>query len=240
MLKKVRKLVTLTALSAVILPLAAQQAEAVPTLRLSDGATTVEIMDGTVGDIMGTVGIVGFTGAVGNFAINITTGLTKPVIGSDESPLMDIISFNSTSLGNGGGTLTLMFTETDFIPYVRGGISHVMTFLSSIGGTTNGAVSYETYLGETNGAFEMSTLLGNVGPLAGMPVVFGGDDLTLLLPENNYSLTMVVTVEHTFANQNTSFDAELKATPNPEPATVGLSAMALLSLIGGTRRRRSA
>ena len=50
---------------------------------------------------------------------------------------------------------------------------------------------------------------------------------------------MVVTIEHSAAGQNTSFNAELRGTPNPEPVTGALSLMGLGALTGALRRRRT-
>ena len=236
MMKAVRKkLWMLGAISALGVSIAAQQAQAVPMLKLSDGDTVIEIVDGGALDTVTDAGVIGYSGAVGNFMMNFMTALTKPAIGSAELPLMDIISFNSTTLGDAGGTLTIMMTETDFEPLNDGNGN--LTYHSSIGGTTVGNVSFQTYRDDTNTPYGMDMMLADLGPLSGSPLAFSGHSKIKYHPDVNYSLTMVVTVEHEEKNQNTSFNAEFRGTPNPEPVTGVLGFMGLGALSMAMRRR---
>lgn len=238
-----KSLLSLGAVLAMGLSVSTQKAQAIPTLWMSDGINTpIQIEDESVADLMPGQGMVGFTGPIGNFMINFTGGLTKPATGTDTKPLLDIVSLNSTSIlppaqSGGGGTLTIKFTETDFSAVGRHG---ALNFLSSIGGTTDGTVRLQTYLNESNNAFGMAHLLGDTGPLSGRPVAFSTHVFdSLLTRDDAYSLTMVVTVHHGGANQNTSFNAELRNTM-PEPATLGLSWLAMISVGCHIRRRLAA
>src|SRR5262245_28660777 len=74
---------------------------AVPMLSLSSGGQTFTITDEGSGDIFtnascpfvtGCEGLVGFSGSVGNFTVNVTTGSTKPSLGSANEPVLDILS----------------------------------------------------------------------------------------------------------------------------------------------------
>ena len=64
------------------------------------------------GDINALSGAVTFSGSVGDFIVNTTTGITKPILGSATVPILDLNSINLN--GNNAGTIVLEFSETDF------------------------------------------------------------------------------------------------------------------------------
>lgn len=231
-----KKLSLLGMVSAMGVAMAAQQAQAIPMLKLSDGVTTIEITDGDALDTAANAGMIGYTGVIGNFTLNVTTGLTKPAIGTEYRPLMDVLSFHSTSLAS--GTLTLTMTETDYVP-LDGGMRNY-SYRSSIGGVTLGTVTYQTYLDESNTPYEEAVLLGDMSATAGQSFAFALDEERKYRPGQNYSLTSVITVHHTAGGQNTSFNAELRGIPNPEPVTGALSLMGLGALTSAMRRRQIA
>lgn len=68
----------------------APSAFAVPQLQLSDGTTTITVTDQGIGDIDGNTGVIVFHGSIGAFNINVTTGITKPVLGSPTQPVLDL------------------------------------------------------------------------------------------------------------------------------------------------------
>ena len=208
----------------------APSAYAVPMLKLTSGLDTVTITDELSGDLSGIPGSVLFIGSVGSFTLNITGGTTKPVIGSPDDPILDLGSIINLNLG-GAGTLTLAFTETGFT-----GPTPLANFLSSIGGTSsnpNTTVQLQTYLDITNAAFGVGTPIGNTGSiLTGSDLAFSaasssGDVAT----SSPYSLTMVVTLQQPNYTVS-SFDAQLRAVPEPLPLYllgVGLVGIGLLS-----------
>src|SRR3954471_15210385 len=112
-------------------------ATALPTLYLSDGVNSVTVVDGGVGDSSPLAGVVTFNGSIGlNWTLNVTTGVSKPMLGSAKQPWMDLNSVNATS--KGAGSLTIMLSDNGFGP-----ASGKLT--SKIGGTTQGKVTMNTY-----------------------------------------------------------------------------------------------
>lgn len=194
---------------AVAMILMANSAYALPQLRLTSGAATCTLSDnaaaavcagGATGsfDLSAIDGAVAGTFTLGVWTVNVSTGITKPFIGTAASPYMDL---NTVNVSSGAGTLTVEFTETDF---TGTGSSRIV-----FGGTSNGnggSVTYSAYASALNTAFAQTTLLatsGLMGPGAYSGDIAGGGPLGAL-----YSLTQVVTYTHTGAGSS-SGDHEL-------------------------------
>jgi len=199
-------------------------AQAVPTLRLTAGATTVEVADGSVGDLTSDAGAVTYSGAVGsNWTINVSTGLTKPAFGSPQNPFMDL---NSINLSQGAGSITLMFSETGF--------TQLGSAFAAIGGTAGSSIEYKTYWSATNALFAMDNLLTSQSFGAG---AFSGSQSAGIVTGQPYSLTQVVTITHT-GRDTSSFDAELSVPDSGSTIALLGAALATLGLI--SRRRKIA
>jgi len=217
----VKKLTTVLLVSVFALFLAAGSASASAILELSGNSTTITIPDGD-GD-----GMVTFNGGIDNFNINVTTGLSKPAIGSTDFPYLDISTVNvSSSLP---GTLTIKWTDTDF--YNADGI---IALEGLIGGTTLGIVSFQAYLDTSNAAFGMTTPLCDLGPFT--DGAFSDESIWSGSFSDPYSLTLVATIIHNEAGDVSSFNAGLSAVPIP--ATLLLFGSGLFGLIGIRRKVR--
>jgi hypothetical protein len=196
---------------------------AIPTLQLTDGVTTVMIVDGTAADSNPVAGAVTFIGVVGNWVTNVTTGITMPLLGSATLPFMDLNSVDVTSIG--GGTLNIMFSEVGFGPLLA-----PTGFMSDIGGTLNSAagsrVTYNTYLDAGNVLFATTNLLNSQTFTHPLTAFSGSAGSLAVGPLPTYSLTQDITIVHPGFG-STSLDA---TTTIPEPGTLMLLGSGLLGM----------
>ena len=137
----VRALLTVT-----LLLCALTRADAVPMVRLVTDGVDVTVADGGVGDASSASGVVLFNGSLGDWLINITSGFSKPALGSAATPMLDLNSANLSS--SGGGAIDIWLTDTDFAA-----IPTAANVLAAIGGTTSGTVSYRTFYDASNTPF---------------------------------------------------------------------------------------
>lgn len=202
-------------------------AQAVPTMKISDGISTITVSDNLAGDANAAAGLVTWVGSIGVWNINVNTGVTKPAFGNADNPYMDLNFVNGSS--SGAGTLTIWFSETDF---TKNG-----TAAARIGGTValGGTVSYETYYDTANALFGNSGALTNQGPFAGAfsASATGGP----VIDPNVYSLTQKITITHGQAGVS-SGDAELTVPDSGSTIALLGAALATLGLI--SRRRKVA
>jgi len=177
-------------------------AQATPVLRLTSGADTATIIDGDAD------GIVYFNGALGGsvWTVNVTTGITKPAIGTANEPKLDLNSVNVS--GGGAGTLTILFSDNNFAAPTIG------MWNTAIGGTTNGTLSVSSYYDNGNAELATTTSISSLGPFG--PGAFSGNsDSESLTVAGPFSLTLEVNITHTDEGQTTSFDCILSTNGLP-------------------------
>lgn len=183
-------------------------------------------------------GFVNYSGVVGGFSINVSTGLSTPAAGTATPnwARMDLNSIDTTTGGQFGGqadTLKIELTDTDFPAFPTPGILE-----GFVGGTTNNEVEFWAYKNSSNVAFDTTNADAEIHLGAFGPGAFSGTATDLHAALGSYSMTLVALITHSAVDQLTSFDFEV-VNVVPEPATF-LSALPLL--IGGffwTRRRRA-
>jgi hypothetical protein len=222
--------------------LGAGPARAALVLELSDGTTTVALSDGSALDINPEVGKVSYYGSVGGFLVNLSTGISKPVIGGPDVAALDLSSFNVS--GAPTSLLTIRLTDTDFMQEPVAGA------ISAVGGTTGGEVSIQTYADFDNTPFGTEVLLADFGTfvnetslssvsfsavqVAGIP---NGQDIS-----PPFSLTVAAQIMHGASWHTTGFDVMITTfntvgdTETPAPS--GLVAIGAGLVISGLLRRR--
>lgn len=201
-------------------------------LTLSTGTSSVVVIDespvgtlsgagsytSTSADSLAGAGVIGYSGALGSFIVNVTTGISKPLIGPYA------IDLNNVSVSGTAGTLSIGLIDTNFV--VSG--SGQYTLLSEFGGTTDGIISSATGGALDSNAevgFGVDTLQGAFG--AGP---FSGVDTAGVFLGGSFSLNTVVTFTHSGAGQITSFDHKLSVIPEPASCAVLFAVTCLFGL----------
>jgi hypothetical protein len=209
----------------------ATDAPAYLLMGIDDGTTFLLISDQTFGDSNPAEGAITFNGPISgssSWLVNVTTGLSKPVLGSATIPHMDLNTVSVTSTA--GGTLNVFIMEDGFTGPISGGIAG--PFIFGAGGTTGGEVTLramcnEFFLGNYTQIGD--ALSFNTSPWSGKT------SGTVSLGGAEFELAILATITHAGAAV-TSFDAELQADPVPIPGAIFLFAPGLAGLIAIRRR----
>ncbi|MGF1540389.1 MAG: hypothetical protein ACFCU5_08050 [Pleurocapsa sp.] len=179
------------------------------------------VMDGDANDIATLPGVVAYNNSIGSFLVNVATGISKPLLGSDKLAHIDL---NSVNVSGAAGDLYIAFSDTDFV-----GTFKNTTYKSLIGGTTNGTVTAKTFLDNSNTLFGEGIELANFGTFS--KGAFSNEISGLVNTDSPYSLTSIVKVSHTGAYKVSSFDLEVQQQQSvPEPASA--AALLALGLVG--------
>jgi hypothetical protein len=196
----------------------AQPVLAIPTLWLSDngGSTWLTASDNGAGDSNPLDGVVQFSNPMGNWIVNVTTGITNPVLGSATSPHMDLNSVNVNSTS--GGTLLIGFSEDGFGPF-DGWLQ------SSVGGVTTGTAEF------ASGINGLDTLISSFGPFRG---AFSGSTSAAASLSSDDILWLGAKITHNSGWGSTSFNYEVKV---PEPGMLLLFGSGLVGLAFFRRRK---
>jgi hypothetical protein len=212
---------------------AATSSYAVPTLFLSDGVNTVMVADGSGSDANSAAGAVTWIGSLGVWNLNVSTGISK---GTATTPSFDFNSVDAIiptvgpGIASGPYTLYVWFGDVNLGPTSG-------SFLATIGGTSAGSVTYNTFADGGNTLFgqslNLTSLSFNGTPFSGSQS--SGDEF-LPFP---YSLSQKVIITQTGAG-TTSFDATLDVGSVPEGGmTLVLLGSSLIALWAFGRAHKS-
>ena len=231
----------------------APQANATVELFLSDGTNSVTIVEGGPGDTCGAANCVSWSGHIGVWNINVSTGTST----FGAAPSLDLNTVNATATA-GAPKLTIMTTGIGYTPSAYSSIF-------SGGGTVNkgGTVTFQAFEADSNNPFDIGVGAGNNGIALSPLISYTAPSLTtsaLTMPFNfgpaagsspivpqhvfspktqsPYSLTIVSTL--VFANGfvgRASSDTTIDTSPVPEPAVVTMLGGLLLLTVNQIRRK---
>lgn len=202
-------------------------AHAVPTLSFSvDGGAAITCADGAACDTNAAAGVVTFSQSLGDFTVNVTTGLSKPILTGGGAPLMDLNTVN-VQIWGGPHTLQIAFSDTGFDIY--GG-----RITTDYGGTLSGtgaSMEYSAYYDAGNTLFGQGTLIGSGSSGTG---AFSGSADGGWSPNAPYSVAEILTL--TTGGGMSVFSGDFSVNV-PEPGTLALVGLALLGFAAVYRRR---
>src|SRR6266404_1493068 len=219
-----RKLLTTIALVAAPLFAAgfASNAMATVDLELTSGGSSSGIFFGVA---CPTGSCVSFSGSVGAWAVNLTSGFSA---GPGE-PTMDLLSLDATSSSGSPDPLEIELSDNGF----SAGAS--LFSLTSSGHTVSGSgtATYSAYFDAGNTDFAKTTLIGTLGPFSGLYATSTTGAGTTGTP---YSLTEDLVLTAGAGGVRWSTDSSITDAPEPASLTLLGSALLGLGLLGRLRK----
>ncbi|HEY5995660.1 MAG TPA: PEP-CTERM sorting domain-containing protein [Candidatus Deferrimicrobiaceae bacterium] len=202
----------------------APSADAAAILYLDDGVTPTIIGDNQSGDVNTAVGAITYIGGLGDWSLNVSTGVSKPILGSASFPVMDLNSINI-----GFGTLKIALLDDGFSTADR-------YFRSTIDGNTFDSIGMISAIAGVAGSASQPFELNSIHYFDAFfgPGSFSGTGIgnAALTPSDLLFLGVTIT---SFDPSTTSFDFHTAAQV-PEPGTLALLASGLLGFAVFGRR----
>lgn len=172
---------------------------------------------GPGGDINPLIGVITFSGPIGAWSVNVTTGVSKPVLGSAVAPQLDLNSLNITSPG--GGHLRFGVVDSGFTGPISGGVAGPFDF--GVGGTTQGTVFFDIFGQALNTEDFFGNIFATSGPFSNPPLAFSGSASgSFAAGPGPFALGIIADITHTGEARSTSFNAALEGGKIPEPISL--------------------
>ena len=225
-------------------------------LRIEDVTAGVGavITDQGPGDGSPTVGVITFNNLVGSFNINVTTGISKPVIGGVTN--LAELDLNSVDVHSTGGAATLKITleDTDYLLGANGSL----LFNGLVGGTltapAGSTVTFQTWVNPNNSVIALGAdqAVGAIGAIGAIPAgsvpaftppgvsfgpgAFSSTGNTTFTKTGPYSIFSQATIA---INGTDSISFNLDAQVIPEPSALLLMGAGFVSLVALIKNRRN-
>ncbi len=226
-----------TAALVLALGMSVPEADAAFKIRVTDTGNAQTVEDNQAGDTSPIAGSINATFNTANFQIVTTIGTSKPLGGNGNNlARVDLLNVNVTAL-NGGGTLTIEITDTDFQLGGPGPGGMTGSIGGTLGNSVNNTIQVNYVYDSGNAEFGAGTTL-STGTFTG-PGGFSGDfGPTQVNGVNNpFSMTQIVTITMV-GNDTISYDSDHMVNAVPEPTSLLLFGSGLVGL-GYLARRKN-